>query len=397
MIQMYQKPLKGKQVGVVLGAFAPLHQGHLDLIMQAKKENDGGCLVIVCGGDGDKGEPVDLPLKRRYRYVREFFAKDDLVAVFGINDTEMGVPDYPNGWNRWLEVFNQIAEANVFTSNGEKPELIFYVGEPSYREALEKRGYNAILVDRQINPISATMIRENPFKHWHKIALPFRRAFSHNILITGTASEGKSTLVQDLGKYFSAPASYEWARNYMAESGVNDNELDSADYFAFLYGQYALNKKLINSPANRRVFFADTDAMTTAMYAEHYGDDPTCALEPHEAEKIRMAAIEITRKSRWDKIFVVVPHGTFVDDHTRYMLHSSLEERGILFGRLSQILETCGYTLPALKRVYTRGGRGNIRLLCLDTYVEDKVVFLNGTYHENFLTVKKHIEELGYE
>ena len=148
MIQMYQKPLKGKQVGVVLGAFAPLHQGHLDLIMQAKKENDGGCLVIVCGGEGDKGEPVDLPFKRRYRYVREFFAKDDLVAVFGINDTEMGVPDYPNGWDRWLEVFNQIAEENTSTPNEKKPELIFYVGEPSYKEALEKRGYNAILIEQ---------------------------------------------------------------------------------------------------------------------------------------------------------------------------------------------------------------------------------------------------------
>ena len=28
----------------------------------------------------------------------EFFANDDLVAVYGINDTEEGVPDYPNGW-----------------------------------------------------------------------------------------------------------------------------------------------------------------------------------------------------------------------------------------------------------------------------------------------------------
>lgn len=371
MIQMYQKPLKGKQVGVVLGAFAPLHQGHLDLIMQAKKENDGGCLVIVCGGEGDKGEPVDLPFKRRYRYVREFFAKDDLVAVFGINDTEMGVPDYPNGWDRWLEVFNQIAEANVFTSNGEKPELIFYVGEPSYREALEERGYNAILVDRQINPISATMIRENPFKYWHKIALPFRRVFSYNILVTGTASEGKSTLVQDIGKYFSIPASHEWPRDYMADSNINDNELDGADYLAFLNGQYELNKSLINSPSNPGIFIADTDSMTTQMYAEYYAKDPTCALTEEEGKIIKRTAEEFTRKSRWDVIFVAVPHGRFVDDHTRYMLHSGMKERQELLNILITAIE--------------ESGNG------------DKIIFLNGTYHENFLTVKKHIEELGYE
>ena len=48
------------------------------------------------------------------------------------------------------------------------------------------------------------MIRNNPLKYWDKIAESFKKIYSHNILISGTASEGKSTLVQDLGKYFKA-------------------------------------------------------------------------------------------------------------------------------------------------------------------------------------------------
>ena len=48
-LHAYQKPLHGQTVGVVFGSFAPLHQGHLDLIMRAKKENEAGCIVIVCG------------------------------------------------------------------------------------------------------------------------------------------------------------------------------------------------------------------------------------------------------------------------------------------------------------------------------------------------------------
>lgn len=72
MIHSWQKPLSGEKVGVVFGSFALLHQGHLDVIYRAKKENGGGCIVIVCGFDGDKGEPI-MPYAKRYRYVREFF------------------------------------------------------------------------------------------------------------------------------------------------------------------------------------------------------------------------------------------------------------------------------------------------------------------------------------
>lgn len=107
MLHAYQEKLKGSNVGVVFGSFAPLHQGHLDLIMRAKKENDAGVIVIVCGFDGDKGEPI-MPHSKRYRYVREFFADDDLVAVYGVNDTELGLDSYPNGWTGWMAEFNRI-------------------------------------------------------------------------------------------------------------------------------------------------------------------------------------------------------------------------------------------------------------------------------------------------
>ena len=93
----YQNKLKGKSIGIVFGSFAPLHQGHLDCIMRAKKENDGGCIVISCGYDGDKGEPL-MPHRKRYRYVREFFANDDLVGVYAINDTEIGAEEYPHSF-----------------------------------------------------------------------------------------------------------------------------------------------------------------------------------------------------------------------------------------------------------------------------------------------------------
>ena len=380
MLHTYQKPLHGKKVGVVFGSFAPLHQGHLDLIMRAKKENDGGCIVIVCGYDGDKGEPL-MPHNKRYRYVREFFADDDLVAVYAINDTESMRPNYPNGWDSWMKEFNDIWEKATMVSAIEvptrmgtlmsRPERVWYVGDQNYyNDLINKQHETAVLVDRTAtNPISATMIRENPIKYWDKIAAPFRRVFSHNILITGTASEGKSTLVTDLGKYFNAPHSFEWAKDdYMKNSDISEWELDGTDFIAFLHGQYNLNKQLINSPANHGLFFADTDSMVTRMYAEYYAQDNDFALTQEEFEKIAVVADELASKTRWDKIFLIAPHGVFVDDHSRYMGHGDMDDRRKLFDILCEDIKRTGDW--------------------------DKVTILTGNYYENFMAVVDYVKEI---
>ena len=314
-----------------------------------------------------------MPLKRRYRYVREVFADDDLVAVYSIDDSEIGAEPYPNGWTKWLEEFERIWKKAVvknYVSEFEYslPNRHWYVGDENYYNDLIERNEEATLLDRVAdNPICATMIRQNPIKHWDKITFPFRRLFSHNVLICGTASEGKSTLTADLGKYFNAPYSYEWARDYMRDSCVVDCELDGADYMAFLEGQYNLNKQMINSPGNHGIFFADSDSMVTRMYAEYYAQDDSCALTQEEFERIAVMADEITRKSRWDKIFLLAPHGVFVDDHERYMAHSGMKERQELFEILCRNIKDSGNW--------------------------DKVTILTGNYYENFMATVSYVKD----
>lgn len=362
MIHTYQKKLQGKQVGIVFGTFAPLHQGHLDVIMRAKKECEGGCLVIVDGRDNDRGGK-EMPLKLRYRYVREFFADDDLVAVYGVYETELGIEEYPNGWGKFIEEFKRIYSIAVDYG---APK--FYVSEDDYYNHLKDLGFQVTKLDRTENPISATMIRENPIKYWEKITYPFRRVFSTNILICGTASEGKTTLTMDLGKYFNAPYSHEYARDYMKESNVSEWELDGADYMAFLDGQYQMNKKLINSPSNQGIFFADSDSMTTRMYAEYYCKDPELDLTEDEFKDIAVAADAITKKCRWDKIYLLCPHGVFVDDHTRYMAFSGEDERRELFEILCNNIKASGNW--------------------------DKVTILDGGYYSNFKKIVDDVKEI---
>lgn len=361
MIHTYQRKLEGNNIGIVFGTFAPMHQGHLDVIMRAKKECDGGCVVIVDGRDGDRGGSA-MPLARRYRYIREFFADDDLVAVYPINETDLNIEAYPNGWDRFMEEVKRIYELAA-TGNP-----VFYVSEKEYADHLQHLGYDVVMLDRTENPISATMIRENPLKYWDKITYPFKRVFSTNILICGTASEGKTTLVKDLGKYFNAPYSHEYARDYMKESCISEWELDGADYMAFLDGQYRMNKGLINSPGNQGVFFADSDSMTTRMYAEYYCKDPDIALTEDEFKEIAVAADAITKKCRWDKIYLLCPHGVFVDDHTRYMAFSGEDERRELFEILCNNIKNSGNW--------------------------DRVTVLDGGYWSNFKKITDDVKEM---
>ena len=371
MNYIYQQPLNYQDgVGAVLGSFSPLHQGHLDLIYKAKKECLGGVIVIVCGYKFDKGYPL-MTLEKRYQMVREFFKDDPLVAVYCLSDDEMGIAGYTDQWEIWLEHFwTDIVHLNNKGGNVNKDQITFYVGENEYAENIVQFGFKSVLVDRSINPICATMIRENPIKYWDKIAWTFHRVFSHNILITGTASEGKTTLVEDIGRYFNMPYSFEWARSYIDKHFIGDWEFDARDFLAFLDGQYNYNRECIESRLNKGIFISDTDGIVTKMYAKYYALDTEMALTMDEYEKIiEPTADAYSARAHWNKVFVIIPKSdVFVDDHTRYMNHSSMEARQELADILFAELEKAG--------------------------LSEKTEILDGGYLDNFERVKQYILEI---
>jgi len=353
-------------IGICFGGYCPLHRGHLDLIMKSKKTNDF-TFVIVCGHDGDpRGNSVGLSLIKRYRIIKNFL-EDELVKVIYINDTELGLDQSmsPGNWVIWTKAVGDQIFGNISNS---VTNITWYVAEPFYKERLE--GYCSFpskveLADRSINPVSGTKCRENPLKYWNIITAPFRAYFSHNILITGTASEGKTTLTMDIGKYYGIPYSYEKGRDNC--SLKTDPEFTVKDFMYNIYEQHKYNEELISSPQNPGIFISDTDNMVTLMYANYYRKRKDFALNDGEYDVLYQMTKAYRKTTKWDKIFLLKPKDNgIVDDGERYMPDGDYGIRCEFFKFLKGLYDDFGYEYE----------------------------ILDGNYYENYLSVRRYIDEL---
>lgn len=360
-------------IGICFGGYCPLHRGHLDLIMKSKKQNDL-TFVFVCGYDGDpRGADIGLPQMKRYRIIKNFLEdEDDLVKVEYINDTELGLDQSmsPSNWKIWTNAVGDIIFKKYIDYAS---SVTWYVAEPFYKEMIEQNclwqeetyDFKVDLIDRTLNPISGTDCREYPLKNWSVITAPFRAYFSHNILIAGTASEGKTTLVTDIGKYYSLPYSYEKGRDNCKFK--TDPEFDVKDFIYNIYEQHKYNEELIASPQNPGIFISDTDNLVTLMYAKYYSEREGFALNKEDYQILYDLTMAYRKTTKWDKIFLLKPHPKgIVDDGERYMPDSDYKIRCEFFNFLKNMYDEFGYEYE----------------------------ILDGNYYENYMAVRRYIDEL---
>lgn len=361
------------KIAVCFGGYCPMHRGHLDVIMKAKKSHSH-LFLVVCGYlDEPRSLEINLSLAKRFDIIEEMFKFDDSVTVIKIADDELGLDQScsPANWVVWTEdVFKKITETAGF-ENVTKKDLVYYVAEDSYfNELYENLKYNTYLCEKSI-PVSGTLIRENPVKYWDYIAYPFREHMTKNILVIGTASEGKTTLCQDISRYFGIPIMGEYGRFYMAELKMDDTQLTISEFKMFLKNQYRMTKDLAvmyDSPLT----IVDTDALVTLMYAYAYSEMSNMSLKPGEHLELEKYAINhgYINPDMWQKIYVVKPASeNFVDDGIRYMGQASMAERKKNFLILETLIEKY--------------------------YPSELITYLNGgEYKKNFDTVKNYINKL---
>ena len=370
------------KVGICFGGYCPMHQGHLDVIMRAKKENDV-CFVVVCGYDNEpRSWEINLNLDERHHLINNFFCNDEQIVVLKINDTELGIDESmsDHNWTVWQNKVKELIFGNEhwrgpyikYQKIDEKTsDITWYVAEPFYKTSIERNNVmngKVILIDK-LNPVSGTLIRNNPIKYWNKISKPFKPYLCKNILILGTASEGKSTLVRDISNYFDIPHAWEYGRGYMEDRHMQDTDLTVDDFKEFLKGQISICNNFRTQSKNG-IFISDTDNCVTLMYAKAYSSNPEMQINEDDYKVLYNEAKRLHKnnKFKWDHIYVFPPSKNFVDDGSRYMGQASMEERNKNFEILQKLIQ--------------------------EFYPDVTKTYLNGSFLENFNEVKNYINSL---
>lgn len=310
---LHKENLKGHQIGVFFGTFAPLHVGHLAEIYKAAALNDG-VVVVVSGYPGDRGDKMGLSLEKRFRYLREAFNDEPQIKVAMLDETDM--PKMPDGWDVWLTQLLKLVKANIVD---DQAFITFYTGEEEYQNQIQTRlpqtdQFKVSLMDRTILNISGTEIRENPLKNWDYINRVFRRHFVKKVTVMGAANTGKSTLVRRLARTANSPFSDEYMKIYQEESNVSNQELDVRDYINIINGQFNVNAKEISSPSNNGIAFFDTDAINIWTEAQ-------ANLSQQDLQKLKVVVDTTVAAQEFD-VILIEPG----DDSFNQRLISNLEE-----------------------------------------------------------------------
>lgn len=246
-----------EMIGLTLGKYAPLHKGHQYVIETALRENDR---VIVIIYDTDL---IEVPLQVRANWIRRLYPQVKVIEAW---DGPIGEDYDPN---------YELAEEKYILSllKGEKISN-FYSSE--YYGAHVSKALNA--EDRRLDekrlkiPVSATMIRANPYQYRGYIDDIVYRDLIVKIVFLGAMSTGKSTITEALADNYNTTYAGEYGRDYWTEHQEN-RRIKFDDFDEICRGHISRENEAIKNADT--YFFVDTNAITTYMFAlDYHGKAP---------------------------------------------------------------------------------------------------------------------------
>lgn len=320
------------QNGIVIGKFAPLTRGHINLINYAATMCER--LIVVVSHDDrwlarqSERDQRLLTLKNRIKWVSQIYKDIDHVSVEFIIEND--IPEFPNGWKEYSDLINDnyghLKDITIFSSE------IDY--DNKFKEYLPWFDHVVVDAERSRVPISATKIREHLYDNWDYLPSVVRRDFVRKIVILGTESSGKTVLTKYLSKLYNTAWVEEAGRTYCLEDMAGNELLLSSDD----YDKIAFRHKELEFEAEKtanRIMFVDTNAFITEFYHRLY------------EKKENTVVSAIAKKECYDLVIVLAPTVKWVDDGLRVN-----SDRSITSKLFQEMKEEFPNQFPVGKTIY---------------------------------------------
>ncbi|MBE7169208.1 MAG: AAA family ATPase [Williamsia sp.] len=235
----------------VFGKFLPFHKGHEAMINFARTKCDF-LTVLVCCSDKET-----ISGATRKGWIQKTFENKRNVEVRLYDYQESSLPNTSVSSRRISEVW-----AAVFS--GLLPGYSLLITSEEYGNYVaEYMAIQHIPFDppKRLFPVSATAIRYDVFLNWKFLPDSVKPDFALKVVVLGTESTGKTTLVQKLSEHFNCSQVLEAAREIIADS--NHFQPEELQLVARAHAEEIDKAVFGDSP----LIIIDTDIYTTRSYA----------------------------------------------------------------------------------------------------------------------------------
>lgn len=293
--------------GLVIGKFMPPHKGHEYLFRFAQQYCEELTVVVDCL----KAQTIEPHLRKQW--IEELVTDINVIALQ--NYMPQDPSEVENFWEIWKSELYKVAG---------KPDVLIAAMDYGWELAkVLECDFVPLDIARQSIPISATEIRNNPFKHWDFIVESARGYFLKKICLIGPESTGKSTIAGNLAKNFNTVYIPEYAK---AIIDAQNGQFFEKNVKQVAYAQIRTEKAL--ERMTNKIMFCDSDILTTMFWSkELFGSIPV------ELE-------EIAQHQHYHHTFLMYPDTMWFNDTHRQIADTSSQEfRMYTFVEMEKLLK----------------------------------------------------------
>lgn len=285
----------------------PIHNGHIALINFASTQ----CDELIVSMSFTPNDPI--PAELRFSWIRQIFQNQpNIIPAIIVDDFDNEALPLIERTNLWA-----IRMGEVYP----KIDILFSSEDYGAPFAMNMAAEH-ILFDQQRSaiPVSATLIRNAPFKHWTYIPDVVKPYFVKKVCLYGPESTGKSTLAKKMAKNYHTVFVPEVARELITSNDITIDDI-------IKIGQAQTDRVKEKLSIANKIVFCDTDLITTKIYAKYYLNQVPDILN------------KLENQISYDLYFLLDIDVAWVADHLRdfgdrrqemfNLFKSELEKRGI--------------------------------------------------------------------